>query len=87
VSEEEILDRITAYVRDHLLDETYTGGELTETTPLLQLGILNSLNTGRLLAFITEEFGVTVPATRITGKYLADLSSISALVADLMAGA
>lgn len=85
VTEDEILLKITAYVRESLLDETDGDSELTETTPLLQLGILNSRNTGRLLAYINEEFGASVPPTRITGKYFADLGSITGLVAELLA--
>lgn len=85
VTEGEILLKITEYVRQSFLEEADGGSELTETTPLLQLGILNSRNTGRLLAFILEEFGVSVPPTRITGKHFADLASITALVTELLA--
>lgn len=85
VTEEEILLKITEYVRNSFLDEADAGSDLTESTPLLQLGILNSRNTGRLLAYINEEFGVSVPPTRITGKHFADLGSITALVTDLLA--
>jgi clorobiocin biosynthesis protein CloN5 len=85
VTEGEILLKITEYVRQSFLDETDGGSELTETTPLLQLGILNSRNTGRLLAYILEEFGVPVPPTRITGKHFADLGSITSLVTELLA--
>lgn len=86
VTEGEILLKITEYVRQSFLGENDGDSELTESTPLLQLGILNSRNTGRLLAYIHEEFGVSVPPTRITGKYFADLSSITVLVTELLAG-
>lgn len=86
VTEGEILLKITEYVRRSFLDDDGDGStELTETTPLLQLGILNSRNTGRLLAYIHEEFGVSVPPTRITGKHFSDLESITALVTELLA--
>jgi acyl carrier protein len=84
-TERQILVKITDYVRRSLLDDTDVTAELTETTPLLQLGILNSRNTGRLLAYIHEEFDVSVPPTRITGQHFADLGSITALVAELKA--
>lgn len=86
VTEGEILLKITEYVRQSFLDDADGGTELTGTTPLLQLGILNSRNTGRLLAYINEEFGVSVPPTRITGKHFGDLESITALVTELLAG-
>lgn len=85
VTEEEILLKITEYVRQNFLGGTDVGAELNGTTPLLQLGILNSRNTGRLLAYIHEEFRVSVPPTRITGKYFTDLESITALVTELLA--
>ncbi|MEO6083084.1 MAG: acyl carrier protein [Umezawaea sp.] len=86
VTEGQILVKLNDYVRRSFLDETEDASELTETTPLLQLGILNSRNTGRLLAYIHEEFGISVPPTMITGKHFADLGSISAMVSELNAG-
>jgi hypothetical protein len=85
LTEDEILHKITQYVSANLLEGTESPAELSGGTPLLQLGILNSRNTGRLLAYIREEFGVNVPPTRITGKQFADLDSITALVAGLIA--
>ncbi|MBV2156576.1 acyl carrier protein [Kitasatospora sp. SUK 42] len=85
VTEGEILLKLTEYVGRNLLEEADGSSQLTESTPLLQLGILNSRNTGRLLAYIDEEFGVPVPPTRITGKHFADLGSVTALVVQLLA--
>ncbi len=85
VAEDEILQKIARYVGATALEGTEGPAELSGGTPLLQLGILNSRNTGRLLAYIHEEFGVSVPPTRITGKHFADLDSITALVAELLA--
>lgn len=87
LSESQILDRITEFVSRTFLDETEGSTELTGATPLLQLGILNSRNTGQLLAYVHEEFGVSVPPASITGRHFADLDSISALVAELHAAA
>jgi acyl carrier protein len=56
---------------------------LEPDTPLLEWGILNSLSTSRMLAFVRERFGVIVPADRIVGAHLKDLDSISALVVEL----
>lgn len=81
----QILAKITSYIRGNLLGGLEDEVKLTDTTPLLKLGILNSRNTGKLLAFINEEFGIEVPPARITGKYFANLGSISDLVAELAA--
>jgi acyl carrier protein len=85
LAEDEILPKIAHYVSTNLLDGSKSPTELSGNTPLLQLGILNSRNTGRLLAYIQEEFDVSVPPTRISGKHFMNLDSISALVAELLA--
>jgi hypothetical protein len=85
LTEDEILHKIGQYVGANLLEGAESPAELAGGTPLLQLGILNSRNTGRLLAYINEEFGVSVPPVRITGKHFANLDSITALVAELLA--
>lgn len=85
LTQDEILVDLTEFVRKEFLGETgEEGTELKPTTPLLQLGILTSQNTGRLLAYILEEYGLAVPPTRITGKHFQDLDSISELVTDLL---
>lgn len=86
LSQDEILADLTQYVRREFLGETEDGGDsdLEPTTPLLQLGILTSQNTGRLLAHILDEYGIPVPPASITGKHFQDLDRISELVADLL---
>ena len=85
----EVLDRLTDYVRRELLGIGAPGGgvQLAGDTPLLQWGVLNSMNTARLLTFIREELGVTVPPASITGRHFRDLNSISSLVLSLDCGA
>jgi acyl carrier protein len=56
---------IESTVKQYLLDEFLPGanpGELTETTPLISGGILDSLATLKLLAFLEEQFGIEVQA-------------------------
>lgn len=85
LTEDEILGEITDYVRREFLGEAEggEGSQLEPTTLLLQLGILDSTRTGRLLAHINEQFAVAAPPTRFTGKHFRDLASISALVGEL----
>ena len=88
VGQEELLDRLSDYVRKELLGEAGPGGsELAPDTPLLEWGVLNSMNTARLLTFIREELGVTVPPASITGRHFKDLNSVCALVLSLDTGA
>ncbi|MDH2427297.1 phosphopantetheine-binding protein [Sphaerisporangium sp. TRM90804] len=75
---------ITAYVSVQFLDESELS-ELEQETPLLDWGVLNSMNTSMLLAYIRKEFGVTVPPAHITWRHFQSLKSITELVHDLSA--
>jgi acyl carrier protein len=74
--------RITGFIRDRFLDGD-PAGELSVTTPLLEWGLLNSLNTATLLGFIRAELGVVIPPMAINPRNFKDIDSISALVAEL----
>lgn len=78
-----ILAGITQYVEREFLGES-DASELTPQTPLLEWGVLNSMNTATLLAFIRTEYGVVVPPTRITGRHFRNLETITALVVELV---
>lgn len=81
---EEILRRLTDYVRRELLGEEGTAGtELRPDSPLLEWGILNSLNTTRLVAFLRTELAVDVPPTHITGRHFHSLNAVTDLVLSL----
>jgi acyl carrier protein len=79
MSEDEVVATITAFIRERFLsgDERQ---ELTESTPLLEWGILDSLSTAVLLKFIREELGVTVPPMAVDAKNFRDVRSIATLI-------
>ena len=81
----EVARKLTEYVRTRLLgpDEA---AELTPATPLLESGVLNSVGTARLLAYLRDEFGVRVPPTKVTGAHFRNLDNITDLVLELQAG-
>src|SRR4029078_11081556 len=57
----QVVAELAEYVRVELLGDH--AAELGPTTPLLEWGILNSMNTARLLTHIRERHGVNVPPT------------------------
>lgn len=57
--------------------------ELNAETPLIELGILNSLSTSKLLAFLRESHGIHVPPERIVGRNFASLDRIAELALTL----
>jgi acyl carrier protein len=80
---DEVFDRIETFVRERFLDDS-EDQTLTATSPLLEWGILTSMNTAILLTYIRETFGITVPPMSITSGNFRDLQSISAMVSGLL---
>ena len=59
------MDEIRAQLRDYLLREYLPGedpAELTDDTPLISGGILDSIGTLKLVVFLEDQFGVRVEA-------------------------
>ncbi|MTJ80587.1 MAG: acyl carrier protein [Telmatospirillum sp.] len=82
--ETEILqNKIQTYIVNDLLQSA--NSDLKPDTPLLEWGVLNSMNIAKLMVFVREEVGITIPPSAITGKHFKDLSSIVALVRSLQA--
>lgn len=76
---DEITEKILTYIRKKHMDGD-VDSELDETTPLFELGIMNSLHTLLLLQFIRDELGVAVPANKINAANFKNVRSITALV-------
>ena len=75
---------IKTAVKSFILDEFLQGenpDELTDTTPLVSGGILDSLATLRLVTFVDETFGIQLEAHELTAEHLETLDKISALIA------
>ncbi|OXM58506.1 hypothetical protein CFP71_02910 [Amycolatopsis thailandensis] len=82
----ELQARILAFVHDELANEAERA-LVTASAPLLEIGVLDSLRTTRLIAWLREEFGVRVPPLAMTGKNFRDVGSITTLVLDLRTAA
>ncbi|WP_223830654.1 acyl carrier protein [Nocardiopsis quinghaiensis] len=75
----EVTERLMAFVRERFLDGD-PHGELEETSPLVEWGVLNSLNSAILLNFIHREFAGAVPLEHISAANFRDVRSISAML-------
>jgi acyl carrier protein len=74
---------IAAAVKQFILDEFLPGedpAELTDETPLITAGILDSVGTLRLVAFLEERFGIGLAAHEADVEYLNTISAIVRLV-------
>jgi clorobiocin biosynthesis protein CloN5 len=79
---DDISGRLLSFLRQEFLDGD-PGCELQPGSPLLEWGVLTSMNTMLMLNFIQTEFGVAVPPAALSARNLRDVRSITALIADL----
>jgi acyl carrier protein len=79
MSEDQIAERIAQFIKVNFLAGD-PQGELQDNTPLLEWGVLNSLNTVRLVTFIRNGLGVKIPPLEINGSNFKDVSSIAKMV-------
>jgi acyl carrier protein len=86
MAEQFAVDRIegelVAFIRERFLHGD-PDGELSVDTELLRLGILDSLDTTRLIVFIRSTFGVSVPFDRVNAKNIGSVRRIAAMIRSL----
>ena len=74
-------------VKEYILEEFLPGenpAELTESTPLITGGILDSLATIKLVAFLEERFHIKIQAHETMVDYLNTIPDIAQLVSSKM---
>jgi acyl carrier protein len=78
-----MIDDIEATVKDVILKEFLPGedpSELTETTPLITGGVLDSIATLKLVMFIEERYGITLQAHEVDPEHLDTIAQIAQLI-------
>lgn len=76
-------DDIKQAVKDFILAEFLPGedpNELTESTPLITGGILDSIATMKLVLFMEERYGVTLEAHETDPEHLDTITDIAQLI-------
>ncbi len=74
---------VKSTVKEYILREFLTGenpDELRDDTPLITGGILDSISTIKLVAFLEAEFGVTFQAHEMHADYLDTIEDIASTV-------
>ena len=77
-------DDVRATVKEFILREFLPGedpAELTDATPLITGGVLDSIATLKLVMFLEEKFGVVLAAHEVDKQYLDTLNDIAKLLA------
>lgn len=77
--EDQLVSDLIMFIRTQFLDGDATG-ELTDETPLLAWGVLDSFKTARLLSFIEDELGSQIPPAQLYARNFQDIRSIAAMV-------
>jgi acyl carrier protein len=78
MDEQSMGDALRRYIVTEILEGDEEG--LDGQTPLLEWGILNSMEMVRLLAFLGERFEVTIPLQEVGPANFRSIDSIVALV-------
>jgi acyl carrier protein len=76
-------DDIEGVVKGFILKEFLPGEdpqELTDTTPLITGGVLDSIATLKVVMFIEERFGITLQAHEVDSEHLDTIAQIAQLV-------
>jgi acyl carrier protein len=76
-------EEIKGVIKEYILHEFLPGedpNQLTETTPLITGGVLDSIATLRLVLFLEERFGIALQARDTDPEYLNTIAAVAALV-------
>jgi acyl carrier protein len=77
------MDEVTKAVRDYIVREYLEEGddrEITETTPLISGGIVDSFSMVSLLRFLEKKYSIHIPDEAATPEAFDTVQSIVALV-------
>ena len=73
---------VVSSLKAYLVEEVLEGdaSEFDETTPLLELGLLDSFSIVGILSFIESEFGIEIPLETLAIERLKDVNTLADLV-------
>ena len=77
------MDEVTEVIRNYIIKEYLEQGddrEITETTPLITGGIVDSFSMVSLKRFLERKYGIRIPDADATPEAFDNLRSIAAVV-------
>lgn len=78
MQKDDVLGKLKSFFVKEALDGEEEG--LDASTPLLELGVIDSFTIPLLLQFVKEQFGVELPNSELNVKNLKDLDALTSLV-------
>lgn len=82
MNQAELSDQLLDFIREQFLDADSASG-LDGETPLLEWGILTSLNTARLLSHIRTEFDCAIPAVNVSARNFKNVNALARMIVSL----
>ncbi|MGW3471699.1 acyl carrier protein [Saccharopolyspora sp. NPDC000995] len=76
----DVSERLLAFIRERFLQDD-PASSLDGETPLLDWGIINSMNIAELLAFINSEFDHGVPSDAVVARNFRTVKDIATMIA------
>jgi len=77
-----VIEQLKEYIAQDFLGGDDIG--LDETTPLLEWGLINSLEIIKLLGFIRQQFDIDIPRDKVVADSFTNISSIADLLLEQM---
>ena len=77
------MEDVKGTIKGYIMAEFLPGEDpeaLTDTTPLMTGGILDSVRVLKMVAFLEEEFGIEIEAPELTAENLDTVADITTLV-------
>ncbi|GGW54686.1 hypothetical protein GCM10010503_34530 [Streptomyces lucensis JCM 4490] len=81
---EEYASKLVPFIQENLVPKD-SDVTVDESTPLLELGILDSLKTAILMNYIRNELGVVIPPEQLSNSNFKSPGTIAAVITDLAA--
>jgi acyl carrier protein len=79
MQEQQIVTVLTEYIQTGLAHQNCET-KLTVDTPLIQSGLIDSLNLFKLITFLQKQFGVKIAPTEVILENFATIQAIATLV-------
>ncbi|MCP9624664.1 acyl carrier protein [Nocardia otitidiscaviarum] len=79
MTQAELAERLLTFIRKRFLDDD-PASRLDGETPLLDWGILNSVNTAELIGFVRSEFDCTLHQSSVNVRNFRNANSIATLI-------
>lgn len=77
----EVNKGLKTFIINNLLDGD--GSDLDDHTPLLELGIIDSMAMVSLLTFIDKKLGVSIPDDKVSPRHFQTITTLQALILEV----